>query len=230
MRVCALGLAVCLTILVGTAAPARAEGSSGTWTGEIRIDDARVYAGLGGPLLGTMPSGSPVQVQAWLPGPTLTSDNATWADIGDGRFVHSSVLRRAPVGAVPRPPQIVSAHHWADVNLTQQLLTLYDGPTPVRSTMMNAGRPGPDTATHSGVWPIFARVANETMVGADYYITNVLYTQYFTADGEAIHLNYWLNDDERGMPRSHGCVGLTYADASFAWEFLSLGSLVYVHD
>jgi L,D-transpeptidase catalytic domain len=79
------------------------------------------------------------------------------------------------------------------------------------------------------VWPIYARVADETMRGADYEMTGVLFTQYFTPDREAIHLNYWLSDDERGIPRSHGCIGLAFADAAYAWRFLEIGSLVFIH-
>jgi hypothetical protein len=94
---------------------------------------------------------------------------------------------------------------------------------------MNSGRPGGDTDTHSGLWPIQRRVADETMRGDGYDISGVLFTQYFTDDNEAVHLNYWLSDDERGIPRSHGCIGLAYADAAVAWRFLDVGSLVYVH-
>jgi hypothetical protein len=104
-----------------------------------------------------------------------------WADLGDGRFVHSSSLLHAPLrGVPPAPPSIVSAGHWA-------------------------------------------------MRGDGYDISGVLFTQYFTPDAEAIHLNYWLTDEERGIPRSHGCLGLAYDAAAFAWQFLSLESVVFVH-
>jgi hypothetical protein len=160
----------------------------------------------------------------------LTADNYTWANIGDGRFVHSSLLRHSPLPSAPPPSSLtVSSGRWADANLTQQIMTLYDGGQPVRVALMNSGRPGADTESHEGVWPISSRVANETMRGPGFDIGGVLFTQYFTPDAEAIHLNYWLTDDERGMPRSHGCLGLAYDDAAFAWRFLDTGSLVFVH-
>jgi lipoprotein-anchoring transpeptidase ErfK/SrfK len=163
-------------------------------------------------------------------GPQLTADNYTWADVGGGGFIHSSMLRHSPLpGAPPVPPRIVSSSHWADANLTLQILTLYDGDKPVRMSLMNSGRPGPGTESHPGTWSILRRVADETMRGDGYDIGGVLFTQYFTDDAEAIHLNYWLADDERGIPRSHGCLGLDYADAAFAWRFLDIGSPVYVH-
>ena len=207
-----------------------ARAASNDWTGSTRVDSATVYAAPGGAIKGTLERGTSVQVLSWLYGPPLTPDNYTWADLGDGRFVHSSVLRHAPLPATPPPlPQIISPGHWADANLTQQILTLYDGDTPVRVALMNSGRPGPDTESHPGVWPILRRVANERMQGDGYDISGVLFTQYFTTDAEALHLNYWLTDDERGIPRSHGCLGLAYDDAAFAWRFLDAGALVFVH-
>jgi len=56
-----------------------------------------------------------------------------------------------------------------------------------------------------------------------------LFTQYVTGDMEAVQLNWRLTDAERVIPRSHGCLGLAYDDAAFAWDFLGGGSLVSVH-
>jgi lipoprotein-anchoring transpeptidase ErfK/SrfK len=223
-----IALAVLCCHIVGASSAWAA--SADSWIGSVRVDGAPVYSAPGGTPVGTLGAGATVSVSNWQLGPQLTSDNFTWADIGDGRFVHSSVLRHSPLtGSLPPPPEIVSTGHWADANLTQQTLTLYDNDKPVHMSLMNAGRPGPDTESHTGVWSISRRVANETMRGVDYNVSGVLFTQYFTADAEAIHLNYWLSDDERGMPRSHGCLGLAYDDAAFAWSFLSFGSQVFVH-
>jgi hypothetical protein len=219
-----------LAILLQIAAVATASASPDPWTGSIRADGAYVYSAPGGIPLGTLDAGTQVSVSSWQHGPPQTSDNFTWADIGDGRFIHSSVLRHSPLpGSPPAPPQIAISGHWADANLTQQILTLYDGDTPVHMSLMTSGRPGPDTDSHSGLWSISRRVANETMRGDGYNISGILFTQYFTPDAEAIHLNYWLTDDERGIPRSHGCLGLAYDAAAFAWSFLGVGSQVLVH-
>jgi hypothetical protein len=200
------------------------------WTGSIGGGGATLYDAPGGAPLGTLEAGTRISVAEWWSGPPMTADNFTWADLGGGRFVHSSVLRHAPLpGSPPAPPQIVSSGHWADANLKVGILTLYDGGTPVRMALMSWGRPGPATESHPGVWPIARRVANETMRGDGYDLAGVLFTQYFTPDAEAIHLSYWLADEERGIPRSHGCLGLAYDDAAFAWRFLEIGSLVFVH-
>jgi L,D-transpeptidase catalytic domain len=201
------------------------------WTGSVNVATASAYDAPGGTLVDSLNLGTAVAVARWVYGPALTADNYTWADLGGGRFVHSSTLRHSPLpGTPPAPPQIVSTGHWADADLTLQILTLYDGDRPVHLSLMNSGRPGVETETHLGVWPIQRRVADETMRGDGYDISGVLFTQYFTDDAEAIHLNYWLDDNERGIPRSHGCLGLPYADAALAWRFLDIGSVVYVHD
>jgi hypothetical protein len=51
---------------------------------------------------------------------------------------------------------------------------------------------------------------------ADYKVENVRWTQYFTADGMALHENYWKPPDTFGIPSSHGCAGLVAEDARFS--------------
>jgi lipoprotein-anchoring transpeptidase ErfK/SrfK len=225
-----MGLLSVLTAgLINLIASGSALAAPEAWTGFVRVDNATVYATPGGTPVATLPIGTPITVSSWAYGPALTDDNFTWASIGDHQFVHSSVLRHTPLADPPAGPAATRfAGHWADADLTQQTLTLYDGNEPVRTFLMNSGRPGAASETHEGVWTIISRVANETMIGPGYDVTGVLFTQYFTRDAEAIHLNYWLTDDERGIPRSHGCIGLAYADAEFAWQFLSAGAIVSV--
>jgi lipoprotein-anchoring transpeptidase ErfK/SrfK len=87
------------------------------------------------------------------------------------------------------------------------------------------------------VFTILRRVANETMnsdtIGiprfgpGGYYLTNVLFTQYFTGDGASLHYNYWSGN--WGYAASHGCLGLTYADSAFLWTWAGLGTPVSIH-
>ena len=228
MRTIIAVVAACVLQLAGQA---RAWAAADPWVGSVNGPDATVYDAPGGTPIGSIGFGAQVSVTRWMYGPALTSDNNTWAQIATGGFVHSSLLKHSPLPASPpAPPQIISDNHWADANITQQVLTLYDGAIPVRMSLMNSGRPGTATQSHPGIWTVSRRVANETMRGDGYDIGGVLFTQYFTDDAEAIHLNYWLAEDERGIPRSHGCLGLAYDDAAFAWRFLDIGSPVYVHD
>jgi lipoprotein-anchoring transpeptidase ErfK/SrfK len=92
-------------------------------------------------------------------------------------------------------------------------------------------------ATPTGTFSIIRRVANETMDSATvgiprnspngYYLTNVLYTQYFLKTGQSIHYNWWSSNF--GYPGSHGCLGLSYADAAYMWNFATLGTTVSIH-
>ena len=60
-----------------------------------------------------------------------------------------------------------------------------------------------------------------------YYLTNVLFTQYFLPTGQSIHYNWWSSS--WGYPGSHGCLGLPYADAAFMWSFATIGTPVSIH-
>src|ERR1044071_34161 len=104
--------------------------ASDPWTGSIRVQDALVYDAPGGAPIDSLAAGTQIVVTGWQSGPPLTPDNFTWANIGGGRFLHSAALLHAPLRAASPPPRIVSSGHWADANLTQQILTLYDGDRP----------------------------------------------------------------------------------------------------
>lgn len=90
-----------------------------------------------------------------------------------------------------------------------------------------------------GVFHIQWRVADETMSSerlteaeqgrAQYRVEHVRWTQYFSADGKALHENYWKARDEIGVPSSHGCAGLAPEDARFFWDWAAEGTPIYAH-
>ena len=94
-----------------------------------------------------------------------------------------------------------------------------------------------DWETPTGTFTILRRVANETMssdtIGiprnsaGGYHLTNVLFTQYFTGSGASFHYNYWSGN--WGRQGSHGCLGLTYGDSAFLWEWARIGTPVSIH-
>ena len=167
----------------------------------------------------------------WL---TLTGvvngeDGSSWYRTDSGDFV--------PAEAVFVPARTEDfTGHWLDVNLNSPArVTAYEADTPVRSflTIKGAGpRPTP-----TGVFTILRRVANETMnsdtIGiprfgpGGYYLTNVLFTQYFTGDGASLHYNYWSS--MWGYAGSHGCLGLTYNDSAWLWGWARIGTPVVIH-
>jgi lipoprotein-anchoring transpeptidase ErfK/SrfK len=120
---------------------------------------------------------------------------------------------------------------WVDVNLSKFTATYMEGDLPVRTIWVVTGMYGWDTPV--GTFTIFRRVENERMRGGtigseDYYdLSNVLYTQYFTAAGHALHYAWWR--DSFGYRASHGCVNMNLDDSFFAWNFLKIGSKVNIH-
>jgi lipoprotein-anchoring transpeptidase ErfK/SrfK len=157
-----------------------------------------------------------------------------WAKIGDGRFVYSrNVGRNAPVLPLPPPADAPTWGKWIDINLVQQLLTAYDGATPIRTVEVTTGMAGWETPP--GSFTIVHRVANETMtsgaIGAEnhYRLDDVLFTQYFTDLGHALHFAWWRTKETIGRPGSHGCVNLLLEDARFFWDWAELGTPVYAH-
>ncbi len=121
--------------------------------------------------------------------------------------------------------------HWVDINLSTQTARFMEGDLVIRSNLVTTGKRGHETPT--GTFYILRRVYNETMVGGqlgteDYYnLSNVLYTQYFTDRGHALHYAWWRS--QFGVTGSHGCINEDLATARFAWQFLNFGSRVNIH-
>jgi lipoprotein-anchoring transpeptidase ErfK/SrfK len=117
------------------------------------------------------------------------------------------------------------------VNLRTFKAVYYEGDIPVRTTTIISGKPGHETPV--GTFKILWRVENEHMRGGsigseDYYdLYNVLYTQYFTYEGHALHYAWWR--DTFGYQASHGCVNMNLEDSFFAWNFLNVGNRVNIH-
>jgi lipoprotein-anchoring transpeptidase ErfK/SrfK len=123
--------------------------------------------------------------------------------------------------------------HWVLVDISDQTATAMIGDDPYYTALASTGKPGWETPV--GEFRIIYRVANETMtsesIGAEeyYVLDDVLYTQYFTNEGHALHLNYWRPDSVFGaQATSHGCVGLRLSDAEFFWNFVTYGDRVVV--
>ena len=127
---------------------------------------------------------------------------------------------------------------WIDANLSTATVTAMEGDTPVYSALSTIGTPNHPTPV--GDFTILRRVYSETMDSSTigippdapggYYLTDVLYTQYFTEGGAALHYNYWSPDSAFGSQAgSHGCLGLRLDDARFFWDFATVGTPVIVH-
>jgi hypothetical protein len=157
-------------------------------------------------------------------------DGEVWYRTAEGDYLPESAVR------LPRPPTRTFTGRWIDVDLRiPAMLVAYEDDVPVLTTLSiyGAGR----FPTPTGVYRIQRRVANETMnsetIGiprfgpGGYYLTNVLYTQYFTGDGASIHYNYWSAN--WGYAASHGCLGLTLADSAYLWGWAGIGTPISIH-
>lgn len=123
------------------------------------------------------------------------------------------------------PGWATKGEKWIDINVSKQLLTAYEGETPVYATLVSTGEAGlgdPETtkSTRLGIFRIHTKFVTATMdsktVGEEFELRDVPYVQYFQ-DGYALHAAYW--HDVFGMPKSHGCVNLAPEDARriFHW-------------
>jgi hypothetical protein len=153
-------------------------------------------------------------------------------------YLHNSVVRLPRLRYTPTAADQtdrVGRHFEADLK-EPALLTAYEDGGPIWSTLTLKGTVTKSTplGSHKVLW----RVANETMTServyppiprdapGGYYLTGVLWTQYFTSDGASIHYNYWSSN--WGYAGSHGCLGIAYNEAKFAWDWAEVATPVYV--
>ncbi|MGH2561373.1 MAG: L,D-transpeptidase family protein [Thermomicrobiales bacterium] len=178
--------------------------------------------------------GEAVTVSKWVKGEEVFEGADMWAQISNNEYIYSrNVGRNAPVEPPPLPSDAPSSGRWIDVDLTQQLMTAFEGRDPLRTVSTTTGMAGWETPP--GHYQILARVANETMtsgaIGAEqhYKLEDVLFTQYFSDRGHAIHFAWWRTPETIGRPGSHGCLNLLLDDAMFFWDWAEIGTPLYVH-
>lgn len=115
-------------------------------------------------------------------------------------------------------------YRWIEVNLSQQLLTAWQGNVPVLSTYISSGLA--HTPTVTGRFSIGNKLPSQRMVGPDYDLPGVPYVMYFYG-AYAIHGAYWHNNF--GTPMSHGCVNMSVGDSAWLYNWAPMGTEVYVH-
>lgn len=220
---------------IAAAKPEAAAAWSGKTVAELYVRAAPTRQSA---LLRVLPAGTPVEVVAWVEGDEVVPGDWTWARFADGTYGYTQPLVIVPPSSPPPPPSH-PAGRWIDVNTLRQTVVAYEGDHPVYLAIASTGSPSWDTGI--GAHTITRRVADEWMRGstlnlsadrrarATYDIPHVRYTQYFTANGDALHENFWLPSNQFGIPHSHGCVGLRTADAAWFWNWASLGTPIIVH-
>ncbi len=132
------------------------------------------------------------------------------------------------------PEGLVNGERWIDVDTKQQIVTAYEGETPVYVTLVSTGRFGA-SRTVKGEYRIWAKVAAIPMDNTDeeleepqegepdagialerklYSLHDVPWAQFFF-ESYGLHGVYWHN--RFGNRRSHGCINLAPKDAR--WFF-----------
>lgn len=167
---------------------------------------------------------SPPRTLFFLSGETKRIGGVEHWGTKDGRWVKASDLVKV------EPPKILPAFahkgdRWIDVSIARQSLIAFEGKRPVYVTLVSTGRDGLGDAesTHAtirGVYRIHTKYATMTMdsteVGEAFSLRDVPYVMYFES-GYALHAAYW--HDGFGEPRSHGCINLPEADASWIFRW-----------
>jgi hypothetical protein len=204
----------------------------------------RTWPGAANPMLRTLGHNAPVRVIDSVEGDDTDEwfrvqwlDSVTQQPTALG-YVHNSVVRLPRLRYTNLSPDRADRpgrHFEADLKEPAMIVAFENG-APVWSTLTLKG-----TIAHrtpSGIHRVLWRVPNETMTServyppiqrdapGGYYLTGVLWTQYFTSDGASIHYNYWSSN--WGYAGSHGCLGVGYNEAKFAWDWAEVGTPVYV--
>jgi hypothetical protein len=144
--------------------------------------------------------------------------------------------------SAPLPKAIAAGEKWIDVDIDEQIITAYEGETPVYVTMVSSGRYGSPTV--KGEYRIWAKIAAIAMDNTDeeedtetsdeseaatdtdsdtaeeeihlYSLHEVPWTQFFE-ESYALHGVYW--HDAFGNRKSHGCVNLSPKDAAWFYKW-----------
>ena len=116
-----------------------------------------------------------------------------------------------------------------EVNLTQQMLTAFEGDVPVYRAPVATGRDGFNTP--AGSFAIYYKLPRQTMTGSaggeSWYVPDVPWVQYVVG-GVALHGTYWHDAWGTGVRMSHGCINLNIDDAEWLYHWADIGTRVDV--
>ncbi len=137
---------------------------------------------------------------------------------GPSGFISTSELR----SFTPTSPNRTNSDDelTIDVELDQQVLSIWRGTTPIFATLISSGKPGDRTPL--GLYNIETKWALSKMENREgddpYFVDAVPWTMYFSGR-YALHASYWHN--RFGQRLSHGCINLSPRDARHVFELTS---------
>jgi hypothetical protein len=154
-------------------------------------------------------------------------EKSIWYEIYDSHLRQSYYVPHYEMRLIPDEeltllsPDIPDADKVIHVDLNTQMVTAFEGETPVFSARCSSGAKG--TRTPEGEFRTYHKgpsihMTNEGDVETNIYnLPGVPWCTFFTGVGNALHGTYWHND--YGRPRSHGCVNLPSQAAKFIYRW-----------
>ena len=119
---------------------------------------------------------------------------------------------------------------YVDINLSKQLLSIFEDGTNMGNYKISSGKRG--MATPTGMFSVLSKQRRKW---SSKYHLFMPYWMAFTSQGHGIHeLPEWPSGykegaNHLGIPVSHGCVRLGVGAAETVYHFVELGTPVYVH-
>ncbi|MFI9202269.1 Ig-like domain-containing protein [Streptomyces sp. NPDC053048] len=171
------------------------------WSGQDRIDwRPRTY----------WPSGTKVSVKGNLSG----------IDSGEGGWFAKNYTFGFTIGA----------DHKAVIDVPSHTLTMYENGKPVGDIKGSAG--SPVDPTRGGIHTVRSKNADEVMDSStighgNEWMLDSKWVTHLTASGTFLHSAPW-NKSIGVENNSHGCFGMTTADAKKVYDFLQIGATVEV--
>lgn len=159
----------------------------------------------------------------WQPGTVVSvALDLNGVDTGGGRYGTANQLFHFTVGRDQRTV----------VNLAAKRLQVYDSGKVAKSFPVSAGMPGLDT--WGGTMAVLDKASSVAMnsetvgLGSAYNLPDVQWAIHLTSSGTYIHAAPW-SDGEQGVANtSHGCVGMSTANAYWLYQRTLPGDVVEV--
>lgn len=179
-----------------------------------------VFTAKGPTFAGELPHHAAVR----LTGRSTTAAKQTYWETGDTYWVKANEVVLARRSATPKG--LAAGEKWIEVNLGTQTIILYEGDTPVYSTLTSTGKKDrqnkeKDHSTPPGDFRIREKHVAATMDGdvasdGPYSIQDVPWIMYYSGS-YALHGAFWHTNF--GFVRSHGCSNLAPTDGRtiFNW-------------
>jgi Uncharacterized protein conserved in bacteria len=158
------------------------------------------------------------------------ADNSVWYQVDGGRYPGayveakfvSPIPQPAPDQKAVMPKNVKPGDYWINLNIGQEVLTLFKGADPVLATYVSTGMKG--SATIQGVFNIQYKYTATRMHGGPpfathyYDLPNVPWTMYYHGSF-GVHGAYW--HDEFGITKSAGCTNMTIGDSKYIFNLVS---------